>query len=339
MTLSLSTSQNVLHTKSLALSRRHRLVETRLIEILAEIDHICLFKVLGYSSLFVYTVRSLGFSESTAYALIAVARKAKEVSQLKAALIEEKLTVARASRITSVLTAENATALITFAAQHSARETDREVARIAGHGRDEKRRAVLVSDEVLDLLKRAQSLLASRKRKHIAPHDTLKLVLEDYLERHDPVKKAERAESRKFKKGTLNSEQSESTNAVPHIQPHKRQSIGSAIDSTAVNVSAPTKSVQTRRTPLAAREKHAVFRRDGGRCAFVDPSGKRCQSERWLHLHHLRPVSLGGGNDIENLTTLCSFHHDLVHQQCLPLDLKNDGRVNWLKAPTLAYCH
>ncbi len=271
MTLPLSTSQNILHNRALALSRRHRLVENHLIEILAEIDRTRLFRALGYSSLFVYTVRSLGFSEATAYAMIAVARKTKEISQLHTALKEEKLSVARASRIISVMTAENATALITFAAQHSARDIDREVARMAGNGGKEKRRAVRVSDEVLDLLKRAQSLLASRKKKHIAPQETLKLVLEDYLERHDPVIKAERAENRKNKSDALNSERSESAVENP-------------------NNTSRSKPRLNRRTPLTASEKHAVFLRDGGRCAFVDTSGQRCQSERWLHIHHVRPA-------------------------------------------------
>ncbi len=320
MTLPLSSSQNVLHNKALTLSRRHRLVENQLIEILGEIDHTRLFRALGYPSLFVYVVRSLGFSEATAYAMIAVARKAKEIAQLQAALNEEKISVARASRITSVLTAENAAALITFATQHSARETDREVARIAGSGGNEKRRAMPVSDEVLDLLKRVQSLLASRKKKHIAPQEALKLVLEDYLERHDPVKKAERAESRKNTNDALNSERSESAGRQQQDQSRKRYA-------------------ENRRTPITAGEKHAVFRRDGGRCTFVDASGLRCPSERWLHVHHSRPVSLGGGNDIGNLRTLCSFHHNLVHQQSLPLDLVSDGQMNWLKAPTRAYFH
>ncbi len=316
MTSSLLSSHSALHAKALALSRRHRLVENHLIEVLGEIDRTRLFRALGHPSLFVYVVRSLGFSESTAYALIAVARKAKEIAQLHTALKEEKLSVARASRITSVLTTENATSLIAFAAQHTARETDREVARMAGSGGKEKRRALPVSDEVLDLLKRAQSLLASRKKKHVAPGEALKLVLEEYLERHDPVKKAERAEIRKIKSDTVNSEQSES-----------------AVESS--NGLSSSEPRLNRRTPITAREKHAVIQRDGGRCAFVDASGQRCQSERWLHMHHVRPVSLGGGNDVENLTLLCSFHHDLVHQ----LSLSLDGQVNWLKEPARAYWH
>lgn len=32
-----------------------------------------------------------------------------------------------------------------------------------------------------------------------------------------------------------------------------------------------------------------------------------------LHVHHIRRRSQGGGNELSNLVTLCSFHHDWVH--------------------------
>ncbi|MBI2605974.1 MAG: HNH endonuclease [Deltaproteobacteria bacterium] len=39
----------------------------------------------------------------------------------------------------------------------------------------------------------------------------------------------------------------------------------------------------------------------------------RCEQKRWLQVHHIKPVSLGGGNTLENLTTLCSGHHRMRH--------------------------
>src|SRR5262249_527268 len=87
------------------------------------------------------------------------------------------------------------------------------------------------------------------------------------------------------------------------------------------------------RTPLTAAQKHAVFKRDQGRCTHVDASGRRCNQDRWLHTHHIVHVSQGGNNEPENLTTLCSFHHDLVHQLSLPIE----GQVNWLRSPQRGY--
>ena len=85
--------------------------------------------------------------------------------------------------------------------------------------------------------------------------------------------------------------------------------------------------------PLTAAEKHAVHARDGGRCAHIGESGKRCNADRWVDVHHVRPVSRGGGNELGNLTTLCSYHHDLVHQTSFPID----GQVSWIRSEVVKY--
>jgi len=54
--------------------------------------------------------------------------------------------------------------------------------------------------------------------------------------------------------------------------------------------------------PLA--RKFAVFERDGWRCTVPG-----CTSYRNLQDHHVRFRSAGGGDALENRTTLCAFHH------------------------------
>jgi hypothetical protein len=56
----------------------------------------------------------------------------------------------------------------------------------------------------------------------------------------------------------------------------------------------------------AGRKKkyYAVLDRDDWRCVFPD-----CSSRKNLHVHHIRFRSNGGGDEPENLTTLCAFHH------------------------------
>jgi hypothetical protein len=50
--------------------------------------------------------------------------------------------------------------------------------------------------------------------------------------------------------------------------------------------------------------RHAVFERDGWRCAVPG-----CTSMRSLHEHHIVFRSAGGTNARENRVTLCAFHH------------------------------
>ena len=85
--------------------------------------------------------------------------------------------------------------------------------------------------------------------------------------------------------------------------------------------------------PLKAEEIHAVNLRDKCQSTFVDAQGRRCSERKYLEIHHVIKVSQGGTNALENLTTLCSFHHDLIHQLSLPID----GQVSWVREPTKAY--
>lgn len=73
----------------------------------------------------------------------------------------------------------------------------------------------------------------------------------------------------------------------------------------------PVKKAERRRKDLP---KHEVNERDAHRCQAENENGEICGQARWLHVHHIRPRSEGGTDDPENLITLCSFHHHLLHR-------------------------
>ena len=52
------------------------------------------------------------------------------------------------------------------------------------------------------------------------------------------------------------------------------------------------------------RSKYRVFDRDGWRCTVPG-----CSSRKNLHAHHIVFRSAGGGDALDNQTTLCAFHH------------------------------
>jgi len=62
---------------------------------------------------------------------------------------------------------------------------------------------------------------------------------------------------------------------------------------------------------VPAHVQRAVRERDGGRCQFPVASGGVCGSRVRVELHHRRSRHRGGPPTVENLTTLCGFHHDL----------------------------
>jgi hypothetical protein len=60
---------------------------------------------------------------------------------------------------------------------------------------------------------------------------------------------------------------------------------------------------------LKAQTRREVWKRDGGCCAFVSPSGRRCCSTHQLEFHHLVPYARGGGDTPSNITLRCKAHN------------------------------
>jgi 5-methylcytosine-specific restriction endonuclease McrA len=68
-------------------------------------------------------------------------------------------------------------------------------------------------------------------------------------------------------------------------------------------ISAREPPAGSRYVPVAVRDE--VWRRDGGQCAFVGSTGRRCVSRHQLELHHLDPFAMGGPSTAANLALRC----------------------------------
>jgi len=66
---------------------------------------------------------------------------------------------------------------------------------------------------------------------------------------------------------------------------------------------------------IPAAERREVYRRDGGRCCYVDERGERCCETRYLELHHLQPFARQGPNVASNLALRCRAHNTLAAEQ------------------------
>lgn len=65
-----------------------------------------------------------------------------------------------------------------------------------------------------------------------------------------------------------------------------------------------------RRSRIVPRSlRRLVLRRDHGMCQFPG-----CESDRRLHAHHVIHWAHGGPTDLDNLVSLCHFHHGSVHE-------------------------
>jgi hypothetical protein len=292
-----------LHEKAIHLSKEFKRVEADLVDVFQKIDEQKIFRKMGFASLFDYANKGLGLSESVAYGLITVSRKSKEIPELKTAVAQGELSLSQAKRITSVLTKENALELIEKAKTMTQREIEKVVATInpkASVGErtrfiseDRIELKMSLKDELMKKLKRVQDLESQRTKRACDLEAVLDAMADFYLERQDPVVKSERI----LKKPSLRKEAEKDT---------KKK-----VDPSGDNA---TNSIRYNRLRLTSETKHRVNQRDQSQCTHIDNLGRRCSNKRWVEIHHVVPVSHGGDNRLENLTTLCHTHHRMTHE-------------------------
>jgi hypothetical protein len=63
----------------------------------------------------------------------------------------------------------------------------------------------------------------------------------------------------------------------------------------------------TRYIPRAV--KREVWKRDGGQCAFISATGRRCDERTYLEYHHLQPWAWHGPATVENIALRCRGHN------------------------------
>jgi 5-methylcytosine-specific restriction endonuclease McrA len=60
---------------------------------------------------------------------------------------------------------------------------------------------------------------------------------------------------------------------------------------------------------IPAGVERAVWQRDGGQCAFVARTGRRCAERSFLEFHHVHAFALGGEATVENIALRCRAHN------------------------------
>jgi 5-methylcytosine-specific restriction endonuclease McrA len=298
--------QHPLDDKAAEIIQRYRSEEQKLISVLQQIEAKFVFRELGYSSMYQYCVERHKFSESRAYELIYVARKCTDVPQLKAAIEAGAVSVSAAKRIGSVVTQENAELWITQAATLKQKDLERAVATVNPKAAvkemvkpvaaDRRMLVVGISPALEGKLARVRELVAQSSAKPCDLEKALEQMADLFLERKDPVQRAERITQKKLLAESKGNQHVSSKVEVP------------------VKNSAPAVGRQSR-SPIPAAIRHQVMLRDRGECQGKTPQGTRCGCRQWTDIHHVRPVSCGGTDDLANLLTLCRNHHRQVHQR------------------------
>jgi hypothetical protein len=75
---------------------------------------------------------------------------------------------------------------------------------------------------------------------------------------------------------------------------------------------APSKNTPSdagRSRAIPAEVRRQVWKRDSGRCAFVDDKQHRCRETRFIEFHHVVPYGKGGAHTAGNIELRCAAHN------------------------------
>jgi len=316
-----------LHERATASVSAIKTGENNLVEIFHEMDLFKGYRFYGAKNLYEYAMKVHKLTESTALNIINVARKSKEVPELRHAVMSGELSISKARKIVPVITPSNKDAWLELAKTSTKQVIEKAVAterpdlavvESAKYTAGNRVTVTLnLTEEAFENLKRVMDLEAQRTRGGVGKGEAAAAAFDAYLDENDPIREAARAKARNEKKlEKVRAEKKiaevcksanvlESTIAIVSIQ-----SMTEGRDAAAP---VPGQMKTRYRKALPSVLRHAIDMRDCRQCTFVDGEGVRCEERRWLDYHHVIRVEDGGLDTLENLVTLCSGHHRMEH--------------------------
>jgi hypothetical protein len=192
-----------IHDKAVSLALTYKKSEADLLDIIIQVRDHKIYRYMECTSVFEYCVKVLKLDPGLVYGFTAVAKKIKEVPEIKEKINEGVLNVSTAKRITSVITAKNKTEWLEKAETLTIRKLEKEVAKANPKEEVKERTSYLTSkrvrlelglDEKLMLkVRRIQDLESQRQRRSVNLEDVISIITEMYLMKNDPMEKAKRA--------------------------------------------------------------------------------------------------------------------------------------------------
>lgn len=182
-------------------------------------------------------------------------------------------------------------------------------------------RTLHLSRKALHDLEGTRIIVARRLERWASESEAASVAFAEFVERHDPERKAERAHRRKSRSRAENAA-TEAACGAEVGSPGNTAECPPNLDADAVDQGSgelsqpgtasnchpwPQTGGRRRRRPIPAAERYEVISRFGMRCAV-----EGCDEELKLQFAHRRPVRWDGDDVASNLDLLCLSHHRLM---------------------------
>ena len=359
----LSNDQLLLQTKNLV--QKERQINILVLQHLQEIQSRKLYLKRGFSSLFEYTVKELGYSESSAYRRIKAMKLCKELPETKLKMAKGELNLCTASKLQTVFEKqekqiknkalkEQATITKILLDKNKKTQSNQRLIDDAPilHNEESLRHQIPISkDQKRDLIKQVQGkstketekLLSntfpevSSEKERVRNINNNKVEIKVILDKNcqqklEDLKKLLSHKNPNMSYGELFSLLAEL--GLDKYDPKRK--INKQNKSDKVSVSTKSKKVidkETSKLPVQiANQKlhnnqkylkttryipsvvrHHVWMKDQGQCTYICLKTKRkCSSNHLLQIDHIKPFSLGGKSEPDNLRLLCANHNQFA---------------------------
>lgn len=310
-----------------------RRATARLLAALGEFDARRLYLGQGFSSLFAYCVGHLHLSERAAYSRIEAARLARRFPIILELVADSRVSLTAIALLARHLNEANYQDLLSEATHKTVREVEVMLARIAPRPdtpamirRATEPLAAPMAPSNAPVTSNMVPLLAVPRgefsrpeaippRTVLRPTSPERYKLQVTLSRtaHDKLRCAQNLLRHSLPGGDLGTVLERALDALLDAIEKKKLAFV-ARPAGRAGGAGPREGVTrgdlpglvSRHIPAAVRR--AVWKRDGGRCAFVGAAG-RCASRAFIELHHVKPFAAGGKATTENIELRCRAHN------------------------------
>jgi len=305
-------SNEVLLQETKRLVEKERQTTLELIECLAEVEARMLFATLGFSSLWQFCTEYLHLSEGAASRRIRAMRLSRHVPEVKDAIADGSLSLSNASKLQSFFQTESKNGRPQSQNQKeetiekmkglSQNECDKKLAEQSPQYAEAQKESlkpvdsnhsvlkIVLNEETVEKLKLLKDRMA-----HKLPHASYKDIVEHLIE--DQLKQMDRKMEEK-PQADLKNEKST-----------KEETVG-----TAAAAVGPILTNKVRRK-IPMHTQRALKKRSGGKCEYVSPDGRRCNSAHALEMDHIKPVAMHGSDELSNLREVCRTHNGLFAKE------------------------
>lgn len=323
-----------LHNKS----QEERKLTLEIIELLQETERRLLHLEKGYGSLLEFCVNELKYSEAAAYRHISAMWATKELPQVKKAIHEGTLNVSTVTQAQTFFRQERkyrdkvytkAEKLAVFHQLENKSRRDVEKILIAKSPdlpkpefvrkvtEADTRITMTIDQKLVDQLDEIKS-----KYSHINPNpsyaELIGLMAGEILRNRKEKQEKAAAKQRSVSPPAAKLRGKVEPKVRKNIEPKVREEIKPTVHAKpeARSHIIQTMKVDNRSRYIPASIRHFIHMRDGGTCTYIDPkTNKKCGSRFQLEIDHIKPFSIGGTSEPENLRLACRNHNQFYWEK------------------------